>query len=1022
MHLSIHVLGPFQAEVDDEAIPESRSKKIEALLVYLAVEMQRAHRRETLVGLLFPDVPDDQARTNLRQTLTRLRRAINDKKATPPFLLLTRESAQFNPDGDFTLDAVAFERLLQGCDDHRPQRHGRCAACMRQAAAAVALYRGPFLDGFFLEDSVAFDEWMLVHRERLQLLALDALRELADYHERRGEYAAAEAAVRQQLTIEPWREVAHRQLMRLLAYQGQRTVALQQYEQLRALLNDELDVAPMPETAALRAEIAVMSDERRHTLPRRDVSFVGRVQEIGHVNGRLATPECRLLTLVGIGGSGKTALAVEAGWRAAEERVGPFPHGAYFVPLAAVTLAEDTPTERALNLLATAVATALDFAFAGSQPPHEQLADYLCDKALLLILDNCEHLITHGRDFVRWLLQRTERLKILTTSRERLHLPEEWIVEVGGLSVTEQALELFVQRAQRATADFTLEENSFGCPPAAVTEICTLVHGLPLGIELAASWVHLLNCREIVQEIRQNIDFLQNNLHDAPARHQSLRAVFAYSWNLLNSAERRVLRQLAVFCGPFDRQAAAAIAGASLPQLAALVDRSLLQRHTDDQGKTRYELLEVLRQYTAEKLAEEDAAGATAVRDSHARYYLAFLQAQGSELRRAKQQVALEEIAAAMDNVRTAWYRAGAQADAAALDAALEALGLFYYMRSWFSEGAEEFAQAADRLATLPGDEARHTWAKLLAQQGWFTFLLGHQQEGRALLAQSVAALRPFGDAAALAFALDFLAVVTYTLGDLAQAQALAEEGLALSEAIGDRYRVAVSNNILSQIAYRRDDYAAAQRYGAASLALERASGNRWSMGFSFTNLGRVAYATGDFAAAESHFRQGLAIREALRDKRGQALCLLYLGDTAVAQHNLDAARAAYGNGRILFQEINNQEGMAAALIRLGRLALDGDRRAARQHFQAALQLASQAQAVPRLLDALIGLATVAAEEAPQRALAVARLVAYHPAATHESRAAADALLGAEAAAVATEAAVDASDAAVQAMAAVWLS
>lgn len=917
-HLALHFLGPLKATVDAEPIAASRAKKIEALLAYLAVESGRPHRRETLVGLLFPDMPDDQARTNLRQTLSRLRRTIRDKDAEPPFLIVTREDAQFNRASDYFLDIEAFETGLQGCDEHRRQRSNRCLACMQGVQEAINQYRGPFLDGFYLEESLAFDDWLLAHRERLGRLALDALTELVQFHERRGDYASAEQAARRQIGIEPWREEPHRQLMRLLAYQGRRSAALHQYAQLRETLWNELGVEPSPQTAALREQIASLSDGRPHNLPPRDPAFVGRAEEIGLVHQRLAAPECRLLTLVGSGGSGKTALASEVGWRVALEHVGPFPQGAYFVPLAGVSAAGSD--ESGLNPVVTAAAEALGFTFSGSRPPREQLADYLQDKSLLLIFDNFEHLIASERDVVRWLLSRTNALQILVTSRERLNVAEEWTVSVGGLPVSDQATQLFVQRARRVVAGFALGEADHQCTETAVAAICRLIHGLPLGIELAASWVRMLSCPEIAQEIQHSVDFLQTSLHDAPPRHQSLRAVFDYSWNLLNTGDRRVLRQLAVFRGPFDRDAAQTVTQASLPALTALVDRSLLQRR-DGPGGVQYELLEVVRQYAAEKLAEAGTEE-TAVRTRHAHHYLGWLRTRAPALRSLEQQVALTELVQRIENLRTAWAWTVRQGDAAALDDGLDALSQLYYMRSWFPEGTHVFEQAAQRLA---GQHAVPTtaalWPRLIVQQGWFTFLEGRTQAGRDLLEQGLERLRAAGDAPALAQALNYLAVATYTLGDPVAAQAPAQEALAISEAAGDRAGTAVANNVLSQIAYLRGDYAAARRHSEASLTLEQATGNRWSMGFSLTNLGRAAYAQGDYAAAESRFREGLAIREALEDRRGQALCWRYLGDTAVAQDDLSAAAAAYARSRAFFRDIGSQASVAAVSVRLGRVA-----------------------------------------------------------------------------------------------------
>jgi len=364
MALSLLLLGPFQATSGEVAIPESRAKRIEALLAYLAMEAAYPHRRERLVGFLFPELPDGQARTNLRQTIKRLREAIDDNP-DQPYLLITRESIQFNQSSEHFLDTVVYEEQLDGCSVHRGRRDAHCSECMAMAGQAVNFYRGPFLDGFFLEDSVAFEEWLLGHREQLQQQTIAVLQQLADFHERRGEYDLAGQYTRQQIAIEPWREEAHRQLMRVLANQGQRTAALHQYEILREQLWEELAVEPTPESESLQRTVAAATKARSQNLPARDRSFVGREEEIARIRENLVNPDRRLLTLVGSGGSGKTALAIEAGWRVAGQYLGPYLHGVFFVPLANIS-GEHTGRYGELNPLVTAVAEAVNFSFAGA--------------------------------------------------------------------------------------------------------------------------------------------------------------------------------------------------------------------------------------------------------------------------------------------------------------------------------------------------------------------------------------------------------------------------------------------------------------------------------------------------------------------------------------------------------------------------------------------------------------------------------------------------------------------------------
>ncbi|HEX6387025.1 MAG TPA: tetratricopeptide repeat protein, partial [Anaerolineae bacterium] len=681
------------------------------------------------------------------------------------------------------------------------------------------------------------------------------------------------------------------------------------------------------------------------------------------------------------------------------------PHGIYFVSLTGTETAisaEENPLLPSLNALIHTIGDTLKLSFSGRETPQEQLFNCLRQKRILLILDNFEYALTMTR-FLIELLQQAPGLKLLATSRARLNVRGEQLVVLEGLAYPSvetaageeweeyEAVQLFLQQATMADPAFIPEASD----RAAISRICQLVDGLPLGVELAAGWVRLISCQEIAREIEHNLSFLQSAMRDVPPRHQSLHAVFDYSWRMLTPAEKRMLRQLSVFRGGFGREAAVQVTGATLPVLAALIDNSLLRQAASADhalSPVRYELLEVLRQYAAEKLAEAPGGAdeEQAVRDGHARFYLTFLQQRRAELQGSRQQEALAEIRLEIENIRAAWRWAAAQGQAPALDQALESLALFYYMRSWFQEGEEHFGQAATRLAELQSDEsgrARLVWAKLLAWQGWFTFLLGRQAAARTLLAQSLDVLRPDGAAADLVFPLNWLAVVTYNLGEFEGAEQLCQEGLAVSRASGYRYGVAVAKNILSQIAYAQDQYPEARRSCQEALAIGREIGNRWSMAFSLTYLGEVAYALGDYREARLRFQEGLAIREAMGDARGIATCLNHLGDTATALESYAEAHRYYQASLAIFRQIGNQRSVAASLTRLGQVALArNDLDAGREYFQEALRTAYDVQAARPILDALVGIASLLLEAEPEQGLTLATLVWQHPETSKESQ------------------------------------
>ena len=988
--LPLSLFGPFEARLDGEPVAGFHSDKVRALLAYLAVESDRPHRRESLAGLLWPEGLDRAAHKNLSRALYNLRTAIGDRRAVgdweaaPPFLLIDLDTLQFNRDSDHWLDVAAFTAAVDGRPGSgAPEGMDRVG----ELEEAVARYRGDFLEGFGLPDSAAFEDWTLLKRERLRWLILDAFGQLARHWAAHGEPGRALQYARRRIELEPWGEEGHRQVMRLLARSGRRGAALAQYEACRRALAEELGVEPDAETVRLyerirdgelaatpmadetppalgtAAAVAVPRPLARHNMPARFMPLVGRKSELKEIVDYLRAADCRLLTLVGPGGSGKTRLAVEAAARA----VDCFPDGTCFVSLAPLRSAE---------AIVPTLARAIGLSFHGQGNPERQLLDYVRQKVMLLVLDNFEHLLARPagperereepgrRDGVCLLadiLEAAPGVKVLATSRSSLGAQGEQRFLVGGLDVPplaagpspyvapdrsltgqeyqHSAVQLFVHGARRVRRDFELRAGNW----AHVVRICHLVRGMPLGVLLAAAWVGMLTPAEIAAQLTGalGLDLLEADWHDVPSRQRSMRAIFDHSWSLLSSPERAVMQALSLFRGGFTWLAAQRVSGATLRGLKGLVDRSLL--HRTPAG--RYELHELLRQYVAEKLAQREDGGGAA-RNRHTAYYVAAVESWAADLTSLRQERALEEMETEFEDVRAAWEWAVERADVESLDRAMDGLGLFRRYGG-YATGTSPFLMAADKLAGTKSDRALRVRAKALLCVEWCWAGKGElsgplAREGMALLEEPE--LSGQDTRRERAFALTLLGSEARQGGRYHEARRLWERSLALFAAVGDRHAMGdlmVGWGGLAQQMGADDE---AQEMYEGSLAIGQEMGNPARVAYSLLFLGILALGRGRrFDEIERMVRESLPFVH--RSGRGGLLGILFLfcacgeftkahalfseilalckarasGDVAFVRGCLGSAEAFLGR----YQEARASAGAALALSRASGHPLD---------------------------------------------------------------------------------------------------
>jgi predicted ATPase/DNA-binding CsgD family transcriptional regulator len=702
----------------------------------------------------------------------------------------------------------------------------------------------------------------------------------------------------------------------------------------------------------------------RHNLPTPLTPLIGRTAELDTLRNRLADPTCRLITVTGVGGVGKTRLAIEVAHRFLQEhstQEAPI-DGVFIVTLAALA---DQPT--VADAFASTIGSALGLAFSGPDPTPVQLQNYLSQRSALLVLDNIEHLLA-GVSLIERLLERAPRLQIVTTSRVQLGLRGEWVIALEGLAAPPEgqeslldpirypAVELFLRTAQAYAPDIGLQSDNI----AAVGRICRMVEGLPMGIELAASWSRFMSAREIADEIAQSFDFLSASGGEAGERHQSMRAVFLSSWELLTEAEQRSLRRLAIFSGSFTRAAAIAVTDTNLPQLASLVSKSLVRRLAES-AETRYILPETLRPYASYEL--ERSGEAQEIAGRHSDFYLQLLAERTRELIGPHQPAALAGLSAEIAQIRVAWRSATVRGDTNGIMRAANGLFHIYYMRSWFAEGADMFGAARAALAPLNtgSKTSRLAWARLVVREGWFIFLMGRQRGARSMLEQSLAELRQGAEQADIIWALNYLGAICSYLGDNETTDQLGREALELADSAGDIYGRVVALSVLCQSAYEAGDYAQARLWGEQSLEIERQLSSPWSIAFSLTNLGKIACAQRDYAQAQPLFAQALDIRTVLGDTRGAAICLSRMGDASLGMGDRRLAAERYRDSLRLFQEIGNRWGIAVTLTDLARLGIDTQvEQAAARLLGEALALAIEIGAQPQIAAATEAISRIA--------------------------------------------------------------
>lgn len=696
-----------------------------------------------------------------------------------------------------------------------------------------------------------------------------------------------------------------------------------------------------------------------YNFPSRARLFVGRRNELHTIDDLLQKPACRLLTLVGPGGVGKTSLAIEAALAALPR----FADGACFVNLEEVY----TP-----SLLVSTLIDALGIGQSSPEPPQRRLATYLSTRSLLLVLDNFEQLVESGALVLSELLAHTTDLKLLVTSREVLNLQDEWLFPVHGLDwprahaalapattvdataedAENDAVRFFARCVGRVRRDFALAQER-----PHVHLICQLVEGAPLALELAASWARSLTCAEIATEIQQNIDFLTSNLRDLPVRHRNMQAVFVQSWSLLSTVEQAIFCRLSIFRGGFLRHAAEQVTGATLLLLARLVDKSLVRRDADG----RYHLHGLVRQYSWNRLSA-DSVELQNLQAAHCTYYMQLLSRPAEAAFRQPHHPAVQEVRAEWDNVIAAWSWAYQTQAWAMLGQMAQPVVAFLHAQSRYQESIELLGQVIDQLRTVPSTaETLPLLAYLLAMHGHALLLLGRLEQAQHTLLESSMLYQQGAMPHRPGLLTDpdlSLSIICWMRSDFGGALDYGEAGRYHAAAEANSYNLGYAHVMLSGAYYALGDYRAARRNANQAFTYVEPLADHWLLASVHNELGKASMVEGDYATAAHHFQASYDLRQQTGHQQGMAMARMLHGENERRRANWPSAEQLFAEALHIYAQTGDQKGLARTLAGLAEVAAAQQLHAqARDYFLQALTLVATERLATYAGVVLVGLA-----------------------------------------------------------------
>ncbi len=1045
--LRIYTLGTPRVKVDDSEIHLPRKKSL-ALICYLALQKDAAPR-QTLARLLWdtprqvPAPPNQQGRDT---ALGNLRRALHDLTHTTgtQWFEINRANVRLQPENTW-VDVLEFSELadIKVFPSTQEPAPARSDTSIRNWQKAVKLYTGPFLEGLHVR-ARNFNLWKGEQERNWEERLLLVLRNLAQALFARQEYEQALAYTTRWLQTNESDDNAHLLIMRIYAATGQRFKAMQQYRAYQQVL-EEYGVPPNSDIQNLYRQITGQDDSALAPSPHPPVPFrqkttqasrylkgashfpvyfspfVGREADISAIIARLQTPECRLLTVVAPGGTGKTRLAVRVGEMVQED----YPDGIFFVDLSRFA-----PKTHLYEALQSALLPEPPRSDVSGNSAADNLVHALDGKSVLLILDNFEHL-TAQATYLPYLLSVLPSLTILVTSRERLNLHGEWTYPLEGLSYPDKgetpssliplckqysAVQLFVNRARQNAAYFQITDQN----REQVVRICRLTKGSPLAIEMCAAWIPQFPCQVIADKLSNRLDILQSHDVDIPPRQRTYRASCDYSWDLLTPHHQEILCKLSVFRDVFDYKAVREIANVQLKDLRALADKSWI--HPTSPGQ--YHLHALLRQYIQEKVARHPQLQ-RATAKKHAGYYARYLNETSKNFLGLGQKTALERCNEDRENIHAAWEWAIEHKAYPLLELMCAPLFTFYRLKNLFRIGKQRYEQAIESLRDQEGKHITGLRNHLQNRYAWFVYILGEYRKAETIWQEGLAVAQQMGDVAEEAFCLSNLGLTAQVVGQWEDAYEKIRRSLEKYRQLGNAHEVANCQKRLGYILTLQEKHAEAEKFYRRCLRIYEDTGDQYNIALVNAFLSDCAYVQGHTAQARLLAQHALEIANRIDNKRLRALALNRLaptlppheaikvhrtiamlleslGDrirTGIAYNNLGGeliemkeypeAESVYYLALQAFDESQDKRGKFFTTFNLGRLhILWQNPEIARRHMTDALMQATQMESARELeLYALSGFALYFQAFGDwERALCLAATVLQHPQAGNDAR------------------------------------